>query len=84
MSNSQDKVMSCGCIIRDMAYVKRCPEHDGKSSNGEREPDLTQDEKIDLILEGMINLTNSHEELIEKLSNLSLPGDNFDVDDYES
>lgn len=61
------------------------------SSNGESKldsHDLSIEDKLNLLIEGQVDLANQielmREEFSEKFSNLSLPGVDYDTDEYDS
>ena len=45
---------------------------------------LSLEEKVDLIVEGLIELNEKYDEIIEKLSNVSLPGTGYDIEEFDS
>lgn len=56
------------------------------SNNGESRlnaEDLPIEEKLDMLIEGLSDLSDKFDELIEKLSNLSLGGADFEIFDNE-
>lgn len=52
------------------------------SSNGETVNDIS--DKLDIIMDAIEELKERQEEIIEKLTNLSLPGGSFDFSDFDS
>lgn len=64
------------------------------SDNGEKEikfSDLSQDDKLQVLLDALLEITERFETLSEtlqetneKLSNIDLPGRNYSVDRYDS
>ena len=56
------------------------------SNNGESNvaEGLTIEEKLDLLLEGLAEVSEKQDEIIEKLSNVSLPGTGYEVEEFDS
>lgn len=46
--------------------------------------ELDINSKLDLLHEAIIELVETQAELVEKVSNISLPGSDFDVDEYDT
>ena len=58
-----------------------------KNENGESGMNmagLSMEDKIDLIVEGLVELNEKYDEIIEKLSNVSLPGAGYDIEEFDS
>ena len=45
---------------------------------------LSLEDKVDLIVEGLIELNEKYDEIIEKLSNVSLPATVYDIEEFDS
>lgn len=55
--------------------------NNGESNVGEG---LSVEDKLDLILEGLAEVSEKQDEIIEKLSNVSLPGTGYDIEEFDS
>lgn len=46
--------------------------------------DLSVSAKLDVLIEAINELVETNQELVESVKNLSLPGSNYDVDEYDT
>lgn len=83
MSNSQDHTLKCGCIVGNGEVVTRCVQHGGRMAfNGETTlttEGMSVEDKLDLIIEALAEMNTNISELSDKVANLSLDNDGFNI-----